>query len=122
MGSNAANCFNGLNAKGDCTASDNFTLTFFDLTGAYLFRLADRLYFAPKVAVGYTLLDPAPVVLGTGVEATPVNQGINLGFGLGIEYATSMDHFSIGFDVLGRYVLGPNMLSLQFFPRVKYTF
>ena len=122
MGSNAANCFNGLKANGDCSATDNFTVTFVDFTAAYLFMLAERFYLDPKVAVGYTLLDPAPVVQGTGADATSINAGVNVGVGVGLEYATSMDHFSIGLDVLGRYILGPNILSLQFFPRVKYTF
>ena len=119
MGSNAANCFNGLKKTGECTATDNFTVTFIDLTAAYLFKLADRFYLDPKLAVGYTLLDPAPVVPQDG---EPINKGINVGVGVGLEYATSMDHFSIGLDVLARYVIGPNIISLQFFPRVKYTF
>jgi hypothetical protein len=119
MGSNAANCFNGLKATGECTATDNFTVTFADVTAAYLFKLADRFYLDPKLAVGYTLLDPAPVITQGG---DPINAGVNVGLGVGVEYATSMDHFSIGLDVLARYVIGPNIISLQFFPRVKYTF
>ncbi|MHB8872677.1 MAG: adventurous gliding motility protein CglE [Myxococcaceae bacterium] len=122
MGSNAANCFNGLKASGECSATDNFTVTFIDFTAAYLFKLADRFYLDPKLAVGYTMLDPAPVVTGTGADQVSINSGMNVGAGVGIEYATSMDHFSIGLDVLGRYILGPNILTLQFFPRVKYTF
>ncbi len=119
MGSNAANCWSGADAKGDCKLSDNFTVTFADVTAAYLFSLAERLYVAPKLALGYTLLDPAPVNDNAG---NPIKAGINVGFGASGEYATSMDHFSIGLDVMARYVLGPNMLSLQFYPRVKYTF
>lgn len=123
IGSNAANCFSGLNDRtGECNETDNFTVTFFDVTAAYLFELAERFYFTPKLVAGFTLLDPAPVVLGEGAEAKPINTGANLGLGLGVEYATSMDHFSIGLDVVSRYILGPNIVSLQFFPRVKYTF
>jgi hypothetical protein len=39
-----------------------------------------------------------------------------------VEYATNMDHFTIGLDVVYRMILGPNIHTLQFFPRVKYTF
>ena len=39
-----------------------------------------------------------------------------------IEYATNMDHFSIGLDVAFRFVIGPNIPSLGFYPRVQYTF
>lgn len=122
IGANAANCFAELNARDECTASDNFTVTFLDLTAAYLLPLADRFYLSPKLAIGYTMLDPAPVVDGSGADARPVNSGINAGGGIGLEYATSMDHFSIGVDVLYRMIVGPNIHSLQFYPRVKYTF
>ena len=114
LGSIAADCYSGRNGRGDCTLTDNFTLSFIDLTAAYLIRMRDRFYFTPKVAVGYTLLDPPPVL--------DVKGGLNVGGGVGVEYVTSMDHFSIGFDVLSRFIIGPNILSLQFYPRVKYTF
>lgn len=130
IGSNAANCWSGLKTNGiDCIETDNFTVTFLDATAAYLLELAPRFYLAPKFAAGYTLLDPAPLYSpATGPDgkrkdgATAINGGVNLGGGLGVEYATSMDHFTIGVDVLYRFILGPNMHSLQFFPRVKYTF
>jgi hypothetical protein len=33
-----------------------------------------------------------------------------------------MDHFSIGADVVGRFIVGTSITSLAIFPRVKYTF
>lgn len=123
IGSNAANCFAGRDERsGECLETDNFTVTFFDATAAYLIALGERFYLTPKLAGGFTLLDPAPVANGSGDARAPINSGPNVGAGLGLEYATSMDHFSIGIDVLSRYVVGPNIISLQFFPRVKYTF
>jgi hypothetical protein len=135
-GANAANCFNGkLEKDNSCTASDNFTVSFIDLTVSFLFQLAERFYISPKLAGGWTTLDPAPILIAvtTGgcktvadqsdpAKCTAVRQGPNAGAGVGIEYATYMDHFSVGVDVLARYVIGPNIISLQFFPRVKYTF
>ena len=120
IGSNAANCWAGfINGTQDCSMSDNFTVTFIDATAGYLLKLRERLYLPIRVSGGWTTLDPAPVKDGNG---TLIGSGPNLGVGVGIEYATSMDHFSIGADVMGRFIIGPNIMSLQFFPKVKYTF
>ncbi len=119
FGSNAGNCFSGRGPDGFCAQSDNFTVTFFDATAAYLFRTASRLFVAPKVAAGWTLLDPAPTLSDAG---EPVAGALNLGAGVGLEYAVLLDHFSIGVDFMTRVVLGPNIVSLQLLPRLKYTF
>lgn len=115
FGSNAFNCFAGRSgSSGACARSDAFTVTFFDASLGYLFRLTDRLYLTPKVVAGWTLLDPEPI--------EGHKQGVNVGGGIGVEYATAMDHFSIGADLIGRYVLGANIPTFAIFPRVKYTF
>lgn len=131
IGSSAANCFAELSNSGACVSSepdpvtrkpvelsDNFTVTFIDFNAAYLFKLAERFYLTPKIAAGYTLLDPAPVRNGD----KNVTAGPNAGAGIGVEYATSMDHFSIGADALVRFIVGPNITSVAIYPRVKYTF
>jgi hypothetical protein len=120
IGANAANCYSSRDAKGTCATTDNFTVLFTDVSFAYLFRIAERLYIAPKVLLGWTLLDPAPAVRGDGSQIT---NAPNLGLAVGIEYATNMDHFTIGLDwVIGRFIIGPNIFSMQIIPRVKYTF
>ena len=130
IGANAANCHamrpeTGAK-RGQCVntsgtdATDNFTNTFIDLSFAYLFRVAERLYVAPKIMGGITLLDPAPVENGAG---NPITFAPNVGIAVGVEYATNVDHFTVGLDVvLGRFIIGPNIFTMQFFPRVKYTF
>ncbi len=121
LGSSAANCFAGYLPDSDiCALSDNFTVTFGDVTAAYHVRLTDRLYLTPKLAAGYTRLDPAPVDAG-GEPGRALN-ALNAGAGIGIEYGTMMDHFSVGADFLARYVIGPNIPTFALFPRVKYTF
>lgn len=113
FGANAFNCFAG--RIGDlCSQTDAFTMTFFDVQLAYLHPLGDRFYLTPKLLAGQTLLDPAPV--------GEVTQGLNLGAGVGLEYATAMDHFSVGLDVVARYVFQANIPAFSVFPRVKYTF
>lgn len=132
IGASAANCFGDRNPAGLCIApgqtdpntkkpyevSDNFTVTFLNVNASYLHKLADRLYLTPKVALGYTLLGPEP----TRQNGQPVTSGINAGAGVGIEYATSMDHFSVGADAMVRFIVGPNITSVAIYPRIKYTF
>ena len=127
IGANAANCWAQRDPRTQACknvsgtdATDNFTNTFIDLSFAYLFRVAERLYVAPKIMGGITLLDPAPVENGAG---NPISFAPNVGIAVGVEYATNVDHFTVGLDVvLGRFIIGPNIFTMQFFPRVKYTF
>ncbi|MCI0571416.1 MAG: adventurous gliding motility protein CglE [Myxococcaceae bacterium] len=117
LGSNAANCFGGRTPAGACVGSENFTVFFLDASAAYLLPIADRVYLTPKLLVGFTLMDPSPTEGAAGSMSGP-----NVGVGLGVEYATFMDHFSIGADVSVRLVVGPNIPAVAIFPRVKYTF
>jgi hypothetical protein len=114
IGANAQNCWSGLLPNGTCSTSDNFTLTMISLTAGYLHQIVERLYLGAKIIVGGTLLDPEPV------PGTPF--GINAGIAASIEYATNMDHFSIGLDISYRLIIGPNINALMFYPRVQYTF
>jgi hypothetical protein len=122
IGGNDQNCFADLNPDGTCSEADNFTLTFLGLSAGYLHQIVERVYLGGKAVVGYTLLDPAPLFTGADASRTPVKSGLNVGAALSLEYATNMDHFSVGLDVMWRMVLGPNIMSLSFFPRVQYTF
>lgn len=116
IGANAGNCWsgNGSAVTGNCPNADNFTTTMVDLTVGYLFRVVERLYLGPKLIVGVTLVDPEPI---PDVRLAP-----NVGGSLSLEYATNMDHFSVGLDVTYRIVIGPNIHSFAIYPRVQYTF
>ncbi len=121
IGASAQDCFDpaGRQANGTCgttvsPVSDNFTMTLLNVSGGYLFQLVERLYLGPKLLVGYTLLDPSPVTNVTG--------GLDIGLNASLEYATNMDHFSIGLDAGVRYVVGANILAIAIYPRVQYTF
>jgi hypothetical protein len=113
FGASAFNCFAG-RVDDLCLQTDAFAMTFFNLSLAYHHPLADRLWLTPKVLAGYTLLDPAPV--------GDVTEGPNAGLGIGVEYATAMDHFSVGVDLVARFVFRANIPAFSLFPRVKYTF
>ena len=121
IGANAANCWAGLSASGDCSQSDNFTVTFIGGSAGFMRSVAERFYIGVKLLFGYTLLDPAPEVSAAG---TPFGGGAHVGAGLGLEYATNMDHFTIGVDGGYRLIIGgPEIIhTLHFLVRVKYTF
>ena len=113
IGANGQNCWAG-HSNGTCTGSDSFTMTFVTASWGYLFRLAERLYLGPRLLGGVVLMDPQPV---PGAEL-----GGTVGALVSLEYAASMDHFSVGIDVSYRLVLGPNISAVAIAPRVQYTF
>ncbi len=116
IGANAQNCWAGLNAATQaCTQADNFTMTFLNASVGYLHQVVERFYVGGKLLGGVGLLDPDPVGDGSLVRG-------NFGVALSLEYATNMDHFSVGLDVSYRLVIGPNINALMFYPRVQYTF
>jgi len=100
--------------------ADNFTQTFIDLTAGYLHRFGDgyitsRFYGGAKLVGGIALLDPKPIPNGGLVYG-------NFGIVAALEFATMVDHFSVGLDVGYRFILGPNASALTFAGRVQYTF
>jgi hypothetical protein len=114
ISANAGNCWSGRTAAGTCPLSESFSTIFLNASAGYLHQVVERFYVGGKVLGGYTLLDPAPV--------TDVNGGANFGVAASIEYATNMDHFSIGLDVAYRFIIGPNISALMPYLRVQYTF
>ena len=80
-----------------------------------LHQVVERFYLGGKLLGGFTLLDPDPI--GAGSPG-----GGNFGVALSLEYATNMDHFSVGLDISYRLIIGPNINALMFYPRVQYTF
>lgn len=114
LGPNDQNCWAALNRSGRCSKPDSFSMLFIGLSGGYLFQLVDRLYLGPRVLAGVVLLDPVPV---SGPAVRPTVGGM-----VSLEYATGLDHFSLGLDVAYRMVIGPWISSIAIFPRVQYTF
>ena len=114
VGANGQNCWAGLLADGTCASADSFTVSFLTASVGYLFRVIDQLYLGPKVLAGGALLDPEPVA--------KVRSAAIVGGALSLEYATNMDHFSVGLEVSYRLVLGPKISAIASYPRVQYTF
>ncbi|MBI5549582.1 MAG: adventurous gliding motility protein CglE [Deltaproteobacteria bacterium] len=134
LGSSAASCFASQSKSYDCVfdatktnpasdpsnlAPDNFTVTTVGAEGVFKVPLLDRLFLRPRVDAGYAFLDPQPIRKNDG---SLISGGAYVGVGVGVEYATHMDHFSIGFDVEGKLIIGPNIPAFAFYPMIKYTF
>jgi len=100
---------------------DNFSNSFYQLHVSYRAPLSDRVAIVPGVVLGYQRLDPAPVAQDEDITQL-VSDGFMFGGNVSIEYATHLDHFFIALDLEPRFLVGPNLLSMSIFPRVKYTF
>ena len=127
LGSSAASCFASVTASGNCVfdpaknsldaanvAPDNFTVTMVGGEVIFKIKLLERFYLRPRVLVGYAFLDPKPIAdLGATFYA---------GAAAGVEYATHLDHFSVGVDVETKLIIGPNIPAFALYPMIKYTF
>lgn len=121
-GSSASNCYMEVLVE-TCVdgttkrtpVADNFSMMFFEAGAAYTIDLAVRVGLALRAVAGGVILDPLP------------KPGLNMfggsfGGGLGLEYATRFDGMTIGFDVIGRFVLPASIPSLSYSGRFKYVF
>ena len=118
LGAAAGACFDEVDDNDNCTGTADFAANSFAAEAIFKVRLYDRLYLRPRLLVGYDYFPAdnpdAKVAGGVG--------GVLAGAGLGLEYATHLDHFSIGIDVDGRIIIGPNIPAFAFYPMIKYTF
>ncbi len=116
ISANAGNCWSGRPAPdAACPLSESFSTIFLNASVGYMHEVVERFYVGGKLIGGYTLLDPAPV--------KDVNGGATVGVAASLEYATNMDHFSIGLDISYRLTIAGQPISgLMFYPRVQYTF
>lgn len=130
VGASSASCFE-FKANGvDCAAADSFGATYLEVGGTYGVQLAPRLLLSGKLVVGLTNLSPAPVTNNDPNKTVADNLfGPHGGVGLGLDYDTHLDHFAVGFDVLGRYSLmskpgggSLGLASLAVMPRIRYVF
>lgn len=115
IGANAQNCWAAGSGSGPCPQADSFTMTFINATAGYLHEIVERFYLGGKLLGGVGLLEPDPVGDGSLVRG-------NFGGALSLEYATNMDHFSVGLDLCYRLIIGPNINVLMPYLRVQYTF
>ncbi len=123
LGASGASCFSQVDKKGNCVVdpvadktpiADNFTATTIAAELTFKIPLSERLKVMPRLRVGYAMLDPEP--------RQGVTWAVPVGLAVGVEYATHMDHFSIGADVHGGLFAMPNIGYIALYPKIKYTF
>jgi hypothetical protein len=127
IGASRASCFDGTLAS--CAGADSFGATFVELGLQYGWPLLPRLRLAGEVLGGLTVLSPSPLAGAQGGAVPETISGPHLGLGLGLDYDTHLDHFAVGFDVLGRHSRAGRpgggtfgLTSFAMMPRIKYVF
>jgi hypothetical protein len=122
---------NGASACDANYGADSFGATFAELGGSFGLPITRRALVSLKLLGGFTDLSPGPVSNASGVpEHLP---GFHFGAGLSLDYDTHLDHFAVGFDVLGRLTFAryspPQeqaqtlvVPSLAVMPRIRYVF
>lgn len=141
VGSSSGNCFTPSEdpATGECidpqyvktdqqgnssqiALASNFAVFGMNLQARYAVDLAERFTLAPKLLVGAGTLTPLAVAPPNKTPTDSDGFHALVGAGVGLQYATNLDHFTVGFDVEFRMIVGPNVPALAFYPRLKYTF
>lgn len=100
---------------GEGLLPDNWSATTVEATLMYGYEVMPRLMLTARGLGGVGIIQP--MAFSNTENPVPL-----LGGGVGVEYATHFDHFSVGLDLAGKYFLGPNVLGVAIAPRVKYTF
>lgn len=95
--------------------SNNWSATMVEASALYGYQVVPRLMLTARVLGGVSWIQPQAF---EGVE-NPVPL---IGGGIGAEWATQFDHFSLGLDIAGRMFLGTEAIGVSVAPRVKYTF
>lgn len=120
MGTSAGSCF-GFSDGETCAATDgtilsnNWSATMVEGSLLYGYQVVPRLMLTGRILGGTSWIQPQAF---DGKEGTvPL-----VGAGIGAEWATQFDHFSLGLDIAGRMFLGTDAMGVSIAPRVKYTF
>lgn len=100
---------------GEGLLADNWSATTVEATIWYGYEVLPRLMLTARGLGGMGLIEPK--AFSDMENPVPL-----VGGGVGVEYATHFDHFSVGLDLAGKYFVGPNVLGVAIAPRVKYTF
>ena len=124
VGASAGSCFGDSYDSGAATPctlaaggtlSNNWSATMVEASALYGYQIAPRLMLTGRVLGGMAFVEKTAFADNEG--SVPL-----LGLGIGGEWATHFDHFSLGLDIAGRMFVGTEAKGLSIAPRVKYTF
>lgn len=124
MGTSAGSCFGApgdgaqpcLNSVTGDPLSNNWSATMLEASALYGYQVMPRLMLTGRVLGGMSWISPDNA-FEDGENMIPT-----VGAGIGAEWATAFDHFSLGLDLAGRMFVGTDAIGLSVAPRVKYTF
>lgn len=95
--------------------SSNWSATMVEGSVLYGYQVMPRLMLTGRLIGGLGFIQPKAFPKDS--DTLPM-----VGLGVGAEWATQFDHFSLGLDIAGRSFLGTSAIAVSIAPRVKYTF
>jgi hypothetical protein len=127
IGASGASCFD--RGQTGCAAADSFGMTFLEMGASAGTQVGPRTIVSAKVLGGVGIFSPGPFAHLDGSVPDRV-VAPHLGMGVGIDYDTHLDHFSVGIDALGRYSVANKpdgqgraaVASVAVMPRIRYVF
>jgi len=127
IGASGESCFE--RGASGCAAADSFGATFVEIGASSGTQIAARTLLSAKVVGGVGVFSPGPFAHLDGSVPDRVIAP-HLGMGVGIDYDTHLDHFSVGVDAVGRYSLATRpdgrgrsgIASVALMPRIRYVF
>jgi hypothetical protein len=127
IGASGASCFD--RGQTGCAAADSFGMTFLEIGASAGTQVGPRTILSAKVLGGVGIFSPGPFGHLDGSVPDRV-VAPHLGMGVGIDYDTHLDHFSVGIDALGRYSVANKpdgqgraaIASVAVMPRIRYVF
>jgi hypothetical protein len=127
IGASSQSCFD--RGTSGCAAADSFGATFLELGASTGTQIAPRTQIVAKVLGGVGIFSPGPFAHLDGSVPDRVIAP-HLGAGVGLDYDTHLDHFSVGLDALARYSVASKpdgqgregIASVALLPRIRYVF
>lgn len=105
------------------TRSSDFAVMEAGVAAGFAYMVSDRLAVTAKLDGGAGIVDPNPKASASDTGAGGVSAGGLIGAGLGIEYFTLLNDFSVGLDLRYAQVLaGGSIPSASVTIPIKYTF
>jgi hypothetical protein len=127
IGASGASCFD--RGQTGCAAADSFGVTFVEVGASSGTQIAPRTLLSGKVLAGVGIFSPGPFAHLDGSVPDRI-VAPHLGVGIGLDYDTHLDHFSVGIDALARYSVANKpdnqgraaIASVALMPRIRYVF
>ncbi|MCX7943848.1 MAG: adventurous gliding motility protein CglE [Deltaproteobacteria bacterium] len=102
--------------------SSDVSVILLGLSAKFAYLSTDRLFAFVRGGGGFAFLSPDKNYKSDGTELKMDSSSPAFDGGLGVEYYTTLRHFSISVEARAYYLLGIGTLYLALQPSIKYTF